>query len=133
MSPKTSSAKKPAGQVVKDIRRATRRHISAEDQIRIVLVGLRGEDSIAELCRKEGIVERIFAWISRNRRLTREFERYASTAFVMVRLTLKRLNKQTSAGVESDGLQLTTAGVASRRKSRSASSYILPASKSLCA
>jgi hypothetical protein len=82
---------------------------------------------------KEGIVERISAWISRNRRLTREFEHYASNAFVMVRLTFKRLTKQTSAGVESDGLQPTTAGVASRRKSRSASSYILPASKSLCA
>jgi transposase len=36
---------------VKNIRRATRRHFSAEDKIRIVLEGLRGEDSIAELCR----------------------------------------------------------------------------------
>jgi transposase len=41
-------AKKPAEQVVKDIRRATRRHFSAEDKIRIVLDGLRGDDSIAE-------------------------------------------------------------------------------------
>jgi transposase len=55
MSSKSSSAKKPAEQVVKDIRRATRRHFSAEDKIRIGLDGLRGEDSIAELCRKEGI------------------------------------------------------------------------------
>jgi len=39
---------------VKDIRRRTRRHFSAEDKIRIVLDGLRGEDSIAVLCRKEG-------------------------------------------------------------------------------
>jgi hypothetical protein len=53
MRPKSSSAKKPAEQVVKDIRRATRRHFSAEDKIRIVLDGLRGDDSIAELCRKE--------------------------------------------------------------------------------
>ena len=38
---------------VRDIRRATRRHFSAEEKIRIVLEGLRGEDSVAELCRKE--------------------------------------------------------------------------------
>ena len=41
--------------MVKDIRWATRRHFSAKDKIRIVLEGLRGDDSIAELCRKEGI------------------------------------------------------------------------------
>ena len=39
---------------VRDIRRATRRKFSAEEKIRIVLEGLRGEDSIAELCRKAG-------------------------------------------------------------------------------
>ena len=57
MRPKPLSAKKPAEQVVKDIRRVTRRHFSAEDKIRIVLDGLRGEESIAELCRKEGIAQ----------------------------------------------------------------------------
>ena len=56
---KKSLAKAPAERVVKDIRRATRRHFSAEDKIRIVLDGLRGEDSIAELCRKEVIADRI--------------------------------------------------------------------------
>ena len=56
-------AKKPAEAVVKDIRRATRRHFSAEDKIRIVLEGLRGEDSIAELCRREGIAQGVYyAW-----------------------------------------------------------------------
>ena len=60
MRPKSSIAKKPAEQVVKDIRRATRRHFSAEDKIRIVLDGLRGEDSIAELCRKEGIAQSLY-------------------------------------------------------------------------
>jgi transposase-like protein len=45
----------PAERVVNDIRRATRKQYSAEDKIRIVLDGLRGEDSIAELCRREGI------------------------------------------------------------------------------
>ena len=41
--------------LVKDIRRQTRRKYSAEEKIRIVLEGLRGEDSIAALCRREGI------------------------------------------------------------------------------
>ena len=60
MRAKSSSAKRPAEQVVKDIRRATRRHFSAEDKIRIVLDGLRGDDSIAELCRKEGIAQSLY-------------------------------------------------------------------------
>ena len=45
---------------MKDIRRATRRHFSVEDKIRIVLDGLRGDDSIAELCRKEGIAQSLY-------------------------------------------------------------------------
>ncbi len=57
---KKSSVKAPAERVVKDIRRQTRRHFSAEDKIRIVLDGLRGEDSIAELCRKEGIAQSLY-------------------------------------------------------------------------
>ena len=52
--------KQPAESAIKDIRRATRRHFSAEDKIRIVLEGLRGEDSIAELCRREGIVQNLY-------------------------------------------------------------------------
>ena len=44
-----------AEKTVRDIRRATRKRYSAEEKIRIVLEGLRGEDSIAELCRREGI------------------------------------------------------------------------------
>jgi transposase len=57
---KKSAPKAPAERLVKDIRRATRRHFSAEDKIRIVLEGLRGEDSIAELCRKEGIAQNLY-------------------------------------------------------------------------
>lgn len=60
MRAKPSSAKKPAERVVKDIRRATRRHFSVEDKIRIVLDGLRGDDSIAELCRREGIAQSLY-------------------------------------------------------------------------
>ena len=47
-------------QIVKGIRRATRRRYSAEEKIRIVLDGLRGEHSISELCRHEGIAEGLY-------------------------------------------------------------------------
>jgi transposase len=49
MRQQTRASKEPAEKVVQDIRRATRKHYSAEEKIRIVLEGLRGEDSIAEL------------------------------------------------------------------------------------
>ena len=60
MSQKSGTPKLSAEQVVKDIRRATRRQYSAEEKIRIVLDGLRGEHSIAELCRREGIAESLY-------------------------------------------------------------------------
>ena len=60
MRQKSGPVKEPATQVLKNIRRVTRRHFSAEDKIRIVLEGLRGEDSIAELCRKEGINQNLY-------------------------------------------------------------------------
>ena len=53
-------AKDTAEKAVKDIRRATRKQYSAEEKIRIVLEGLRGEDSIAELCRREGITQNLY-------------------------------------------------------------------------
>ena len=55
MGSKIDTQSDEAEKAVRDIRRATRRHHSAEEKIRIVLEGLRGEVSIAELCRKEGI------------------------------------------------------------------------------
>ena len=85
MNPRTSSAKKPAEQVMKDIRRATRRHFSAEDKIRIVLDGLRGEDSITELCRKGGIAQSLYYTWSKEfmeagkRRLAGDTARAATT------------------------------------------------------
>ena len=56
------NGRKPDGaeKLVRDIRRATRRQYSAEEKIRIVLEGLRGEASIAELCRKEGIAQSMY-------------------------------------------------------------------------
>jgi transposase len=52
--------KAPAEQVLKDIRRQTRRQYSAEEKIRIVLEGLRGEENISELCRREGIAASMY-------------------------------------------------------------------------
>lgn len=57
----TKDYQKPSAEkVVRDIRRATRRSYSAEEKIRIILEGLRGEDSIAELCRRERINTNIY-------------------------------------------------------------------------
>ena len=60
MRQKFGTGKAPAEQVMKDIRRATRKQYSAEEKIRIVLEGLRGEESIATLCRREGIAESLY-------------------------------------------------------------------------
>ena len=60
MRRKSGPGKEPAEKVIKDIRRVTRRRFSAEEKIRIVLEGLRGEESIAGLCRREGIAESLY-------------------------------------------------------------------------
>jgi len=60
MRQKSMSSKDPAEKVVRDIRRKTRRKHSTEEKIRIVLEGLRGEESIAALCRREGIAESLY-------------------------------------------------------------------------
>jgi len=60
MMTKTKSTKTSAEKTVRDIRRATKRKYSSEEKIRIVLEGLRGEDSIASLCRKEGINQNLY-------------------------------------------------------------------------
>ena len=60
MKQKSGPDKAPAERVVKDIRRQTRRQYSAEEKIRIVLEGLRGEENISELCRREGIAASIY-------------------------------------------------------------------------
>ena len=57
MRQKSHSTDLTSEELVKGIRRATRMRYSAEEKIRIVLDGLRGEHSIAELCRREGIAE----------------------------------------------------------------------------
>src|SRR3954467_2786415 len=60
MRQKARTQKASAEQVAKDIRRATRKQYGAEEKIRIVLEGLRGEASIAALCRREGIAESLY-------------------------------------------------------------------------
>ena len=60
MKQKSGPDKAPAEQVLKNIRRQTRRKYSAEEKIRIVLEGLRGEENISELCRREGIAASMY-------------------------------------------------------------------------
>jgi len=78
--------KHEADKLVRDSKRATRRKFSAEEKIRIVLAGLRGEDSIAELCRREGLYQRLYYRWSKEfleagkKRLAGDTEREASNA-----------------------------------------------------
>jgi transposase-like protein len=60
MRQKSKSTPASSETLVRNIRRATRKHHAAEEKIRIVLDGLRGEMSIAELCRREGIAESMY-------------------------------------------------------------------------
>ncbi len=88
MSKKPVDQKVAADRAVRDIRRATRKVHSAEEKIRIVLAGLRGEDSIAELCRREGIAQSVyFSWSKEfleagKRRLAGDTARQANSAEV---------------------------------------------------
>jgi transposase len=85
MRQKSGTLKATAERVVKDIRRKTRKHHSAEEKIRIVLEGLRGEESIAELCRREGIAASLYySWSKEfleagKRRLAGDTARQASS------------------------------------------------------
>jgi transposase len=88
MSQKSGTAKSSSERIVKDIRRATRKQYSAKEKIRIVLDGLRGEHSIAELCRREGIAESLYYTWSKEfleagkRRLAGDTERAATSGEV---------------------------------------------------
>ena len=123
MGQKSGPVKEPAEQLVKEIRRATRRQFSAEEKIRIVLTGLRGEDSIAELCRCEAIVQNLYYRWSKEfleagkRRLAGDTARAATSGEVkelrreasalkevVAELTLEnRLLKKSAIGVGEDG------------------------------
>jgi transposase len=81
-------AKDAADQTVRDIRRRTRKQHSAEEKIRIVLAGLRGEESIGALCRREGIAESLYySWSKEfleagKKRLAGDTERQANSGEV---------------------------------------------------
>ena len=82
---------------VREIRQKTRKRYSAEEKIRIVLEGLRGEESIAALCRKEGIASNLYYKWSKEfleagkRRLMGDTKRQATSGEV---LTLRKENGQ---------------------------------------
>jgi transposase len=86
--------------VVRDIKRKTRRKFSSEEKIRIVLEGLRGEESIAELCRREGISPNLYYNWSKEfleagkKRLSGNTKREATSGEV---LDLRRENEQLKA------------------------------------
>lgn len=85
MKQKSQTRQTGAAKAIKDIRRATRKQYSAEEKIRIVLDGLRGEEPIVELCRREGIAQSIYYKCSKEfleagkRRLSGDTARGAST------------------------------------------------------
>jgi transposase len=106
---------KPAGRasssehIIKDIKRKTRKQYSAEEKIRIVLDGLRGEDSIAELCRREGIAQGLYYKWSKDfmaagkKRLAGDIVRQANTGEV---ITLRRDARELKEVVAEQTLEL---------------------------
>ena len=79
---------KDSSSVIRDIKRRTRRKFSSEEKIRIVIEGLRGEESIAALCRKEGIAQNLYYRWSKDfleagkKRLSGDILREANTSEV---------------------------------------------------
>ena len=120
------STKSDPESVVREIKRRTRRKFSAEEKIRIVLEGLRGEESIAELCRKEGISPNLYYKWSKEfldaggRRLMGDTKREATSPevnelrsenrqlkeFVADLALHNRKLKKTSSGLENDPVDL---------------------------
>ena len=96
-------------QLVKNIRRVTRRQYSSEEKIRIVLDGLRGEFSIAALCRREGIAESLYySWSKEfleagKRRLAGDTARAATSSEVT---DLRREARQLKEVVAEQALEL---------------------------
>ena len=109
MRQKSGTPETPSERIVRDIRRATRKHHSAEEKIRIVLEGLRGEHSIAELCRREGLAESLYySWSKEfleagKRRLAGDTARSATSGEVK---TLKREAQELKEVVAEQALEL---------------------------
>ncbi len=100
MDMKSSSEGASAESIVRDIKRKTRTRYNAEEKIRIVLEGLKGEASIAELCRREGINPNVFYKWSKDfleagkKRLQGDTEREATSSEVV---SLRKENEQLKA------------------------------------
>ena len=109
MRQKSVHPESPSERIVKNIRRATRKRHSSEEKIRIVLDGLRGESSIAELCRREGIAESLYyAWSKEfleagKRRLAGDTARAATNGEVK---DLRREAQELKAVVAEQALEL---------------------------
>src|SRR3979490_2011166 len=109
MKQKSGPDKAPAERVVKDIRRQTRRQYSAEEKIRIVLEGLRGEENTSELCRREGIAASMYYGWSKEfleagkRRLAGDTARAATSGEVK---DLRREAQELKAVVAEQALEL---------------------------
>ena len=109
MRQKSGHLESSSERIVKNIRRATRKHYSAEEKIRIVLDGLRGEHSIAELCRREGIAEGLYySWSKEfleagKRRLAGDTARAATSSEVT---DLRREARQLKEVVAEQALEL---------------------------
>ncbi len=109
MGQKSIHSESPSERIVKDMRRATRKRHSPEERIQIVLDGLRGETSIAELCRREGIAESLYySWSKEfleagKRRLVGDTARAATNGEVK---DLRRVAQQLKAVVAEQALEL---------------------------
>ena len=109
MRRKSVAAESASERIVKTIRRATRKHYLAEEKIRIVLDGLRGESSIAELCRRESIAESLYYTWSKEfleagkRRLAGDTARAATSGEVK---DLRREAQELKAVVAEQALEL---------------------------
>ena len=109
MRAKSSTPETPSERLVRGIRRATRKQYSAEEKIRIVLDGLRGEVTIAELCRREGIAESLYySWSKEfleagKRRLAGDTARAATSSEVK---DLKRRAQELKEVVAEQALEL---------------------------
>ncbi len=109
MRQKTERHQGAAERTIKDIRRQTRKRYSSEEKIRIVLAGLRGEDSIAELCRQEGLSQGLYySWSKEfleagKKRLAGDTAREANTGEVK---DLRRVTRDLKEVVAEQALEL---------------------------
>jgi transposase len=109
MKQKSQTRQTGGAKAIKDIGRATRKQYSAEEKIRIVLDGFRGEETIAELCRREGIAQSIYYKWSKEfleagkKRLAGDTARAASTDEVK---NLRRESRELKEVVADQTLEL---------------------------